>query len=694
VTIQHRYKAFISYSHRDSKWARWLHRSLENYRVPRRLIREQLIAQESSRLSPIFRDREEMATSASLSERIEEALENSEYLIVLCSPDAAQSRWVNEEIAAFKRMGRSRNILCLIVGGDPASRESKDYSFPPALFLNEEEGGELESDFVEPAAADARKIGDGKSVARLKIVAALLGIGLDELRRRDYQRRQKRLALITTSSVVIASLTVVLAVTASVARNEAERRRQQAEDLLGFMVGDLRSRLTPIGRLDLLESVGDRAMQYFATVDVANLSDEELTRQAQVFTQIGEIRVDQNDYSEALASFTEAYERSRNLSINAPRDGERIFNRGQAEFWIGFVHWRNRQLASAMEWMERYRDTSLELVAIDPGRNDWRREVGYAYHNLAVFAEEKGDLVAAQRGYQFLLSTLEEIGQQDDSVLLRNEIANTVSWLGNVAWNRGNLSEALEYYQQSLQRYAELFEENDSDAEVQWAYSWALYRVAATQAELGLRDESMVQINHATDLIERLVALDETNTSWQIDLLSFLLMKGEIEASRGDMEAAAAVLSETDARITELESQGYADISLLESTARSHRLGEWVYAAQGALENALIANYSALENIESMLGSEEGVPVSVIDLVATQVSRARLLREAGRIDDAEQILGLAEAALNDYSLKPNSPNVLETRARLYQQTGREDQANLIRSELQSRGYRPLRGWDF
>src|SRR5947208_3243692 len=101
-----KYWAFISYSHGDKKWGDWLHRALETYVVPRKLVgTEQSAGRVPSRLFPIFRDREELPTSADLGAHISQALERSRFLILICSPRAAQSRWVNEELLHFKRLG-------------------------------------------------------------------------------------------------------------------------------------------------------------------------------------------------------------------------------------------------------------------------------------------------------------------------------------------------------------------------------------------------------------------------------------------------------------------------------------------------------------------------------------------------------------------------------------------------------------
>jgi eukaryotic-like serine/threonine-protein kinase len=119
-TAQFKYKAFLSYSHRDKTWGNWLQKGLENYRVPKRLVATQgLYGAVPPKLFPIFRDREELPASAELSERIRTGLEQAPSLIVICSPNSASSRWVNEEILAFKRLGRENRILALIVDGEP-----------------------------------------------------------------------------------------------------------------------------------------------------------------------------------------------------------------------------------------------------------------------------------------------------------------------------------------------------------------------------------------------------------------------------------------------------------------------------------------------------------------------------------------------------------------------------------------------
>ncbi len=193
-----KYRAFISYSHSDRKWGDWLHNALETYRVPPRIAKKAARGDKiPNRLFPIFRDREELPTSADLGDSITDALERSRYLIVICSPRSAGSRWVNEEVKAFKALGREDRILCLIVDGEPNASDqpaSKELEcFAPALRLRVGRHGRLSRKRVEPIAADARRGKDGRDNALLKIIAGLLGVGYDELKQREKQRRARLL---------------------------------------------------------------------------------------------------------------------------------------------------------------------------------------------------------------------------------------------------------------------------------------------------------------------------------------------------------------------------------------------------------------------------------------------------------------------------------------------------------------------
>jgi hypothetical protein len=190
-TVTIKYRAFLSYSHRDKVWGKWLHSALESYRIDKDVVgRQTLVGPVPKTLRPIFRDREDFSAGHSLTAQTIAALEVSQFLIVICSPDAAQSQYVNEEIRHFKATGRAERVIPVIVDGEPGDAERE--CFPPALRFRLGSDGALTGDPEEPIAADARPLGDGMEIAKQKVVAGLLGLGLDEIVRRAEQARRRK----------------------------------------------------------------------------------------------------------------------------------------------------------------------------------------------------------------------------------------------------------------------------------------------------------------------------------------------------------------------------------------------------------------------------------------------------------------------------------------------------------------------
>lgn len=232
--MDQKYFAFISYSHRDSKWGDWLHRALETFKVPEALRNTQGRYGEMvpEKIFPVFRDREELPTSAELGVMIARALEQSKTLIVICSTNSAGSRWVNEEILAFKKTGKGDRILALIVDGEPNASDKgqpERECFPEALRFNVGSDGRIDRNQPsEPIAADARTQGDGKANALLKIVAGVLGVEYDAIRRREELRRRRRQRVTITAISSLVLVFAVLSVFALTQWRSAVAQRQEA----------------------------------------------------------------------------------------------------------------------------------------------------------------------------------------------------------------------------------------------------------------------------------------------------------------------------------------------------------------------------------------------------------------------------------------------------------------------------------
>lgn len=114
------YRAFFSYSRGDERAAGAHHRMMDSYRTPKSLRGEDgMFGPVPDTLHPIFRDRTDLSGGGRLDGKIRAALENSETLVVLCSPNAAASDWVDQEVAMFLALGRHDRVFPVIAPGLP-----------------------------------------------------------------------------------------------------------------------------------------------------------------------------------------------------------------------------------------------------------------------------------------------------------------------------------------------------------------------------------------------------------------------------------------------------------------------------------------------------------------------------------------------------------------------------------------------
>jgi tetratricopeptide (TPR) repeat protein len=692
------YKAFISYSHADEKWAKWLHRQLESFRTPHQLKSRDGDALAPDRLNPIFRDRDELEASYDLSESVSAALDQSEHLIVICSPAAVQSHWVDREIQAYKQLGRSKHIHCLIVDGDPQADGAGNDCFPPALRQRYNENGEKVKGTTEPIAADLRPGADGKILARLKIIAGLLDVRLDALVQRERHRRNRRMMAVTVSSIAAALFTTALAIDAivsrdeaEIARSEAEQRREQAEELLGFMVGDLRKNLQPIGRLDLLESVGQQAMAYFNTVDVTKLTNGELLRQAEVFTQLGEIRFEQLQYQEALAAFTEAYERSAALYQNDDSNPQRLFQRSQAEFWVGYVAYRTGSLDEAQIWMTRYRDSAQSLYTMDPDNRDWKLEVAYGHHNLAVVAADAGNIEHASQEFAEEIQIFDELLSTGPDTELQESRADAFSWLGRITVNQGTLLKAREYYQISRESLNALVQADENNAQLLEGLGWALVQEARILGVTGERSQSRKVAEWARKIFADLVQRDPSNAQWRLSQGQVQLMLGYLDASVGNWVQALATASKEIKHRSGMISDESNDHTLKTTLAEAYRLEALSHKAMGDTVTALA---SADAGITHMLDVKKSTTLNDTRLGAL----IGLLVLKGELHGLAEQAALRESALTEATVlleaknASASPWLQDPRVRLLLLTGRQSQAQSVGGELAANHYVPLIPW--
>ena len=457
-----KYWAFISYSHRDKKWGDWLHRSLGTYRVPKRLVGQATRdGIRPSRLFPVFRDREELPVSADLSGRVNEALAESRYLVVVCSPNAAQSLWVNQEIKFFKKLGREDRVLSLIVAGEPHASDSSKECFPEALIHRVDADGMLLPDCSESIAGDVREGKDGKLNAKLKLLAGLLDVKFDALKQRESERRRRLLAGITSSALVLAAAMSGIAGYAVFQEREAKKQRklaltqehranaarQSAEEILNYLLNQLSGKLEPIGHLDIVEDVQKQVETYYKNLGFSDRDPKAANNWATLLQQEGDRLLAQGDLNGAKAKYQEKLDIARKLVEQAP--GEAAWQRSLSVAYesLGDVLKGQGDLDGAKAQYQRELEIRRPLAEQDPANSGRQRDLSVCYKRLGDVLKAQGDLSGARTQFERYLEIAQKlVTKEPTNTIWEDDLFITYVLLGDVASAQGDLATAKTEY--------------------------------------------------------------------------------------------------------------------------------------------------------------------------------------------------------------------------------------------------------
>ncbi len=374
---------------------------------------------------------------------------------------------------------------------------------------------------------------------------------------RDKPRR-RALRLAIAAAVVLLALgalkyTVDLARernAAIAARQDADRRRQQAEGLIGFMLGNLRTRLQEVGRLDLLDAVGREATSYFNAVPSSSVTGEELFRRSQAMYQIGQIRQAEGNLAAALSAYQDSVAFGTQAAARDPANGEWQIGLGTAHFYVGEALRAQRDLAGAMREYTAYRDIAQGLVGRAPGNERWLLELSYGRGAVAAVQEAAGDLAGARRELEAALAIKEDLAARAPGDIERRQaVANGHNRLGVVLDKMGEIDAALMHYLADLNIREQLVAATPENAPLKRGLDVAISTVARSYEDRGNLPAAIDRYRQWVDNASTNARLDPQNLDWQRDAAvgeSYLAgarrLAGRVEDARRGYARAVAML--------------------------------------------------------------------------------------------------------------------------------------------------------
>lgn len=302
---------------------------------------------------------------------------------------------------------------------------------------------------------------------------------------------------------------------ASQSQNVAEKSLAESQDLIEFLIGDLHGQLQSLGRLDVMQSIGEKAMDYFAELDQTQVNESSLLNRSKALYQIGSVYSEINEFDKATQAFTQSLQFARQLVAQSPDNFDYVFELSQAEYWLGYAYWSSGDLTATEVQFNNYLKAAELLVKLSPNDADAVMELSYAYSNLGTLADSRGEIDKAVRNFLYSIDYCQVVLKlHPDHQDAFASLADSYSWLGKAYESRLNFSRAIGFYKSELMLFEQLAEQDNS---YQNRFDLALANIRIAVLDLymgnvnGAKENLLKQAAEISDLVEH----DSANLSWR-----------------------------------------------------------------------------------------------------------------------------------------------------------------------------------
>lgn len=572
--------------------------------------------------------------------------------------------------------GWERDVADELVAADIAALVDRDPSRRPASALVVAEG--------------LRGLGERRAALEARRRAAAAAETAREAEERA-RRRRKMLSVAGTVAAIGLVAVSFLAVRAEMARRDAEaartlaeHRRSQAEDLIGFMLGDLPEKLAPLGSLEVLADVSDKAMEYFADLAVEDVTSDTLVQRAKALQQIGDVRLQQHDLEAAQEAFERSLVQMERLVGQEPGRGDLRAGLADTRFWLGYVLWRRGDVKAALAAYEEHRRAYEVLVEEEPGQEDWALELAYGHMNVGDAQLALGRLVEAREHHVRALNLVEELANaHPERTELRFEMAQGHLRVGRIKVRLGDVESALVHFGADLRILRGLLDENPQNTAWQQSFAVTFDHIGSAREGRAEPRQALESFLRAEELLTELTALDATNAEWRMLLLRSRSNVARVLASLGRTDEALQRFEDNRVIARDVVNEDPSNGVLRRALVTAHNGLARVRLQRGerdrALEDASAAVEVARRLAEAQSSAQHHRWLSSSLSVLAAVHAARGEDDAAR-DAREQALSSIEESARD----SRDPEILQRQIEALVSLGRLDEARAVVDRLLQR----------
>jgi tetratricopeptide (TPR) repeat protein/tRNA A-37 threonylcarbamoyl transferase component Bud32 len=331
------------------------------------------------------------------------------------------------------------------------------------------------------------------------------------------------------------------------ARADAVERRAQVENLLEFMLGDLRKKLRTVGRLDIMDDVGQRTLEYVESMHPETMSADEITRNAKALMQLGEVRNAQGNLPEAKKMFERALTFSRVGATREPNHKDVQLAYGTAHYWIGNAAQTSGDLPVALNHYNNYLQIAETQSRRYPKDQALELERAYGHANVGSVLEAQNHLREALGHYQISFEIKNAQMLRDPADMdKRAEVARAVNKLGRLQQALGNLDEARRQFENEVATYRVAVQADPQQTQWKQRLGSSLAFLAAVRSYKGDLDGALECAEEELAISGELAERDPGNVEWQHNFAVAQWRVAELLRVRGDLPRSLDLLAKAD----------------------------------------------------------------------------------------------------------------------------------------------------
>lgn len=496
--------------------------------------------------------------------------------------------------------------------------------------------------------------------------------------------RMSALALI----VVLSIANSFLALSARGAQRVAEARRTEVEGLVDFMLGDFADKLRPLGRLELLEGVSGKALEYLRSSRGDELGSAGLTLRAKALGVIGEVGMARGHPTQAMEALREAHVILMRQHQANPRDTTVISNLGNNAYYIGQLHKDRKDIVAAERaWGEYLRFADM-LHDLEPDKAEWWVEQSYARNNLGSLAQARGHPEQAAPYFAASIALKQRaLARAPDSKMLVAELADSYSWLGGARQAMGELKAAGALMGQEVALAGQLRQRFPDEPMWGTRYVRALQHRAALALALGDEARAVADYAEARRILADIARLDPDNRALQVELANLELEALRAGARGSDAGHTRDELMRVHATIEALAVSNPRNVewSRSEAVARD-RIGR-LLLAQGNVDAARMHVDTALARLRAMHAANPADQDVRITLINSLLLSASIHQRKGDSEHAELTCRTARDMLQSGIETTMNYRLLDPWLRVHLCLHDSENAKPVLTRLRQIGYR-------